>query len=87
MIGQHIKRALAPVLFIAFVSGLALMTMHLCGCHLFKEPEEPRLPSYCYDENELRVKIMSCVAKAETKTASQACRKQVNKSCGIEETP
>lgn len=88
MIGQHIKDALAPVLFVFFVIGLVAVMLHCtAGCHLFKDPETPALPNYCYDETELRAKVLACVAKAQTKAESQACRKQVNKSCGIEETP
>lgn len=82
-----LREALAPIGFMLLIAGAILLLRLLTGCALLRPAEEPKLPEYCYDEDLLRAKVFACVASAETKLESQACRKQSLKTCGIEVTP
>jgi hypothetical protein len=86
MIGQHIREALAPIVFLVAVVGLLAIALGLTDCKPAVIPAED-IPSYCYDEDLLRAKVFACVASAETRAESQACRKQSLKACGIEVYP
>jgi len=80
MVGQHIKNAIAPALFLC---ALGYIVYLLASC---KPAEGPTLPKYCTEEALYTARLLRCVDAASTLAESQACRQQVDYECGIRQT-
>jgi hypothetical protein len=78
MIGQHIKEALSPIVFL--VAGVGLIAIGLGFCDGCASPQAAAAEA-AYTADHLR-----CVDKAATLEESRECRASVDRKYGIVQT-
>lgn len=84
MVGQDIKEALSPVVFLVAAVGLVAIGLGFCGCTPAADPNA--LPKFCTSEELYTAELLRCVDRAETLAQSQMCRQSVDYRCGIRQT-
>lgn len=63
--------------------GLVIV-LALVGCKPAETPKQ--YPAYCADEKLFTAAVLRCTDKSDTREASQACKRDLQASCGFVET-
>lgn len=77
------KNAMDTTAFLLALFAVGCIVGHCTGCNAVRMPE---VPAYCKSEDLFTAAVLSCTDKSSTREQSQACKRDLQASCGFVET-